>query len=118
MRRMFWLSLGAVIGVTGYRRVTALARSLRPEPRPGSLAGFATDVREGMGLYMERQSARTPSTLEGHARRSLDSASRGERPPGAPRWPKGSAGPGGNPRNPRWLQGRAPSRNDELKDGR
>jgi len=85
MRRMFWLSLGAVIGVTGYRRVTALARSLRPGPRPGSLAGFAADVREGMGLYMERQSARAPSTLEGHARRSL---------------------------------GRAPSRNDELKDGR
>ena len=85
MRRMFWLSLGAVIGVTGYRRVTALARSLRPGPRPGSLSGFAADVREGMELYMERQSAPAPSTLEGHARRSL---------------------------------GRAPSRNDELKDGR
>ena len=85
IRRLFWLVLGAVLGVTGYRRATALVRSLRPGPRPGSLTGFAADVREGMALYMDRQSARAPTTLEGHARRSL---------------------------------GRAPSRNDELKDGR
>jgi hypothetical protein len=97
MRRMFWLSLGTVIGVTGYRRVTALARSLRPQPPQGSLAGFAADVREGMALYMDRQAARAPANLEGHPRRSL-----------------GSAGPGDTPRNPR----RATSRNDELKDGR
>jgi len=96
MRRMFWLSLGAVIGVTGYRRVTALARSLRPQPPQGSLAGFAADVREGMELYMDRQAARAPANLEGHPRRSL-----------------GPAGPGDTPRNPR-----ATSRNDELKDGR
>ena len=84
MRRLFWVSLGAVAGVAGYRRATALVRSLRPAPKSaGSLASFAADVREGMALYMERQSARAPSTLE------LDSASPGERPPGAPRWPKG-----------------------------
>lgn len=97
MRRMFWLSLGAVIGVTGYRRVTALARSLRPQPSQGSLAGFAADVREGMALYMDRQAARAPANLEGHPGRSL-----------------GPAGPGGHPPEPR----RATSRNDELKDGR
>jgi len=97
MRRMFWLSLGAVIGVTGYRRVTALARSLRPQPPQGSLAGFAADVREGMALYMDRQAARAPANLEGHPRRSL-----------------GPADPGDTPRNPR----PATSRNDELKDGR
>jgi hypothetical protein len=85
MRRLFWLSLGAAVGVTGYRRVTALARSLRPEPQRGSLAGFAADVREGMALYMDRQASRAPHNLEAHARRSL---------------------------------GRAPARNDELKDGR
>ena len=93
MRRMFWLSVGAVLGVTGYRRVTALARSLRPEPQRNSLTGFAADVREGMAIYMDRQAARAPANLEGHPRRSL-----------------GPAGPGDTPRNPR----RATSRNDEL----
>jgi hypothetical protein len=93
MRRLFWVSLGAVAGVAGYRRVTALARSLRPAPPKGSLAGFAADVREGMALYMERQSSRAPSTLEGHARHGP--------PPGTPRrsW------------------GRVPLRIDEPKDG-
>jgi hypothetical protein len=94
MRRLFWVSLGAVAGVAGYRRATALVRSLRPAPRAGSLAGFAADVREGMALYMERQSSRAPSTLEGHARRGPA--------PGVPRRPAG----------------RAPSRIDEPKDGR
>ena len=97
MRRMFWVSVGAIIGVTGYRRVTALARSLRPQPPQGSLAGFTADVREGMALYMDRQAARAPANLEDHPRRSL-----------------GPASPGDTPRNTRW----ATSRNDELKDGR
>ena len=30
IRRLFWLVLGAVLGVTGYRKATAFARSLRP----------------------------------------------------------------------------------------
>jgi hypothetical protein len=72
IRRLFWLVRGAILGVAGYRRATALARSLRPAP-PGSLADFAADVREGMALYMERQ-AGGPSTLEGHARRGLPRA--------------------------------------------
>jgi hypothetical protein len=93
MRRVFWLSVGAALGVAGYRRATALARSLRPQARPESLAGFAADVREGMSLYMERQAGRAPSsTLEAHARRAL------------------GAGPGA-------ARSRA-SRNDEPKDGR
>ena len=66
IRRLFWLVLGAVLGVTGYRKATALARSLRPAPRASGLAEFAADVREGMALYMERHSGDTPSTLEGH----------------------------------------------------
>jgi hypothetical protein len=67
IRRLFWLIVGAVLGVTGYRRLTQLARSVRPgarhgaalrRPRTGTLAGgaarFAHDVREGMELYMDR----------------------------------------------------------------
>jgi hypothetical protein len=79
IRRLFWLLLGAVLGVTGYRKATALARSLRPAPRPSALADFAADVREGMSLYMERQSGAAASTLEGHRRRAL--------PPGTPGGP-------------------------------
>jgi hypothetical protein len=106
MRRLFWVSLGAVAGVAGYRRATALARSLRPAPKAaGSLAGFADDVREGMALYMERKSARAPSTLEARAPRD---AARRPTTPGR----QGSRGQG-----LRGL-GRIPSRTDELKDGR
>jgi hypothetical protein len=89
IRRLFWLSLGAVLGVLGYRRAAAFARSLRPAPRVERLAGFAADVREGMALYMERQAGHAPSTLEGHRGR-------------------GQAG-GGQPS--------VPSRHDEPKDG-
>jgi hypothetical protein len=64
MRRMFWLSVGAVLGVTGYRRVTALARSVRPEPQRNTLTGFAADVREGMAIYMDRQAGRAPAALD------------------------------------------------------
>ena len=139
MRRLFWVSLGAVAGVAGYRRATALVRSLRPAPKSaGSLASFAADVREGMALYMDRQSARAPSTLEDHsASPGEHSAFSGASPrtprPGTPRWPQGPrdsvtgasvASPGTRPpgttawhRGLRGL-GRAPSRTDELKDGR
>jgi hypothetical protein len=75
IRRLFWLALGAVLGVAGYRRATALARSLRPAPRPASLAGFAADVREGMALYLERhaerQPGRAPSALEARPPRAV-----------------------------------------------
>jgi hypothetical protein len=87
MRRLFWLLLGAVLGVTGYRRATALARSLRPSLRPApraqALTDFAADVREGMAVYMERQAGPDASTLEGHQRRGLPpgrSALRSSRP--------------------------------------
>jgi hypothetical protein len=70
-RRLFWLGLGAVLGVTGYRKVTAIARSLRPAPRASALTEFAADVREGMAVYIERQAQPPASTLEGHRRRGL-----------------------------------------------
>ena len=65
MRRLFWVSLGAVAGVAGYRRATALVRSLRPAPKSaGSLASFAADVREGMAIYMDRQAGQAPAALD------------------------------------------------------
>ena len=66
-RRLFWLVLGAVLGVTGYRKATAIARSLRPAPRASALAGFAADVREGMAVYLERQAQPPAPTLEGRS---------------------------------------------------
>ena len=121
MRRLFWVSVGAVAGVAGYRRATALVRSLRPAPRAGSLTSFAADVREGMALYMERQAARS-STLEGHAPRSLGPGEHGASR-GTPPDPRSARGETTNdprwPRTSRWLARRAtPSRIDELKDGR
>jgi hypothetical protein len=95
IRRAFWLVLGAVLGVTGYRKATAIARSLRPAPRASALAEFAADVREGMAVYMERQAQPPPSALEGHRRRGL---------------PAGGPAGGGPPR--------PDAHHDEDKDGR
>jgi hypothetical protein len=77
IRRGFWLTAGAVAGIIGYRRVSALGRrvsgrfTLGEAPRP-RLAGpsaavqtirFARDVREGMDLYMARHSPPEGPTL-------------------------------------------------------
>jgi hypothetical protein len=80
IRRLFWLLLGAVLGVAGYRKATAVARSLRPAPQASAIAGFAADVREGMALYRGRQAQPPAPTLEGHGRRGLPAG----RAPGAP----------------------------------
>jgi hypothetical protein len=84
IRRGFWLTAGAVTGIMGYRRVSAVGRrvsatlsprvALPPEGRPrltrrGAVGmaretfRFARDVREGMELYMARHSAPAGSTL-------------------------------------------------------
>lgn len=76
IRRMFWLTLGAGLGISGYRRVTRITRSFarpvaRPAGRPAAraaigtrarprirlsgIASFARDVRDGMDLYSARQ---------------------------------------------------------------
>jgi hypothetical protein len=68
--RLFWLTVGAVLGVAGYRRLTAFARSVSPAVRAQALARFTADVREGMQLYMERQPGDRPTTLEGQQGRS------------------------------------------------
>jgi hypothetical protein len=72
IRRLFWLVLGAVLGVAGYRRLTAFTRSFSPAVRARDAAAFAADVREGMHIYMEQQPGDRPSTLEGQrGRREL-----------------------------------------------
>jgi hypothetical protein len=80
IRRLIWLAIGAVLGITGYRRVTRAAKSLLPRadllaplgrrsgsgpsrqiparsPASGAGAGtaaFVRDVRAGMAEYMDR----------------------------------------------------------------
>ena len=81
IRRLFWLAAGAVLGVTGYRRASRLARAIRPAApiarlaRPatrrrgaGALGGigpFVHDVRDGMDLYLDRHSGQPGPTLGG-----------------------------------------------------
>jgi hypothetical protein len=69
IRRLFWLVLGAVLGIAGYRRLTALARSVSPAERARGLGRFGADVREGMQLYMERQPGDRSTTLGGQQER-------------------------------------------------
>jgi hypothetical protein len=68
IRRGFWLLLGAVLGVTGYRRLSRVAKALLPHgelvsqlrapaPKRRSSAGtiaFIRDVRAGMADYLDR----------------------------------------------------------------
>ena len=95
IRRGFWLAAGAVTGIYGYRRVSALGRRLSATLNPaepgaaltqGARLGrkgrrtaiglaretfaFTRDVREGMDLYMARHHAAAGSTLS--ADRSAD----------------------------------------------
>jgi hypothetical protein len=81
IRRLIWLAIGAVLGITGYRRLTRAAKSLLPHsdllapmsrrsersgPARRRLAGaqsgdagagtvaFVRDVRVGMAEYLDR----------------------------------------------------------------
>jgi hypothetical protein len=72
IRRGFWFLLGAVLGVSGYRKLTRTAKALLPHgelvsqlhartpvARPGRRAGsgtiaFVRDVRTGMADYLDR----------------------------------------------------------------
>jgi hypothetical protein len=70
MRRLLWVSVGAGLGISGYRRATRVMRELtgpqgRGRPRPRlhqvrGLAGFVRDVREGMDLYTEQREHQRP----------------------------------------------------------
>jgi hypothetical protein len=82
IRRLFWMTVGAVLGVTGYRRASQLARSVTGGSRRSVASGrprgrdlprgrwaqgaalFARDVREGMDLYTDRHPRLAGHTLE------------------------------------------------------
>jgi hypothetical protein len=107
IRRLFWIIVGAVLGVTGYRRVTQLARSVtggsrrsvasgRPRGRDlprgrwaQSAALFARDVREGMDVYTDRHPRLAGHTLEDQqalAERRYQAGTGGEEPRRASRY--------------------------------
>jgi hypothetical protein len=92
IRRLFWVTVGALVGVTGYRRVSRLARAAGLGGRGstgrrsragldwgggGGAALFARDVREGMELYADRHPRLAGRTLEGQRARTR------QRPQGA-----------------------------------
>jgi len=95
IRRGFWVVAGAVAGIAGYRRVSALSRQVsealgtRPR-RPGAAKRhwaretirFTRDVRDGMELYMSRHERGTGPTLSAESRRSPAPPVAAE-PPGA-----------------------------------
>ena len=97
MRRLFWATAGAVVGVAGYRKAARMARAVWP-PAPGSgdrqaiprrparpgisrgmtrgmsrgvhgAASFARDVRRGRDLYLERYSELAGPSLRGQQAR-------------------------------------------------
>jgi hypothetical protein len=96
IRRLFWLTLGAAAGVTGYRRLTRLVRAMQPLPVRGSRRGwpggqygrrggyggtasFLRDVREGMDQYAGRRAGPASPAIEGQhylAQRSPSAARR------------------------------------------
>jgi hypothetical protein len=98
IRRLFWMIAGALLGVTGYRRVSRLARAVAVGRRRGEARGrprgrdlprgnrahgdrthrygartvalFARDVRDGMELYTDRHPRLAGRTLGGQQARS------------------------------------------------
>lgn len=74
IRRLFWMIIGAVAGVTGYRRISRLARVIQPRRRGGGPGGrggyrgiavFLGDVRDGMELYLNGRPGSGGHDLEG-----------------------------------------------------
>jgi len=73
VRRGFWLTVGAAVGVGGYRKVVRLARAgagpVRAGPAAARLARgarasarFAGDVREGMRIYRLANRRQAPAS--------------------------------------------------------
>lgn len=63
IRRLFWLTLGAIAGVAGYRRVEKLAQRRSLVSAVRGTARFARDVRDGMDEYSARQQRSRDTTL-------------------------------------------------------
>ena len=108
IRRGFWLAAGAVTGIYGYRRVSAVGRRLSASVNSAELTQgarlarqgrrtavsvtretfrFTRDVREGMELYMARHSVPAGSTLGAREAREARDArqARGALDPGPAR---------------------------------
>jgi hypothetical protein len=88
--RLVWMVAGALLGVTGYRRVLRLVRRNRAH-RTSRHAGwargaalFARDVRDGMDLYTDRHAGLAGRTLGGQQARAerLHNAGTGPEHPG------------------------------------
>ena len=68
IRRGFWLTVGAVGGIMGYRRVASLSRRASgPLGWTRETIRFTRDVREGMDLYIARHPGRPGPTLGANA---------------------------------------------------
>jgi len=48
MRRLFWLALGATVGVMAVRKVTKAAEAYSPSGLAGGFAGGLSDLGEGL----------------------------------------------------------------------
>ena len=55
IRRLFWMLVGAVAGVTGYRRVARLARAIQPRADRGARRkGWTTaEAEKWLGPYLD-----------------------------------------------------------------
>jgi hypothetical protein len=88
VRRGFWLTVGAAVGVGGYRKVVRLARAVSPAHAPAGAgpvragpaaarlargarasARFAGDVREGMRIYRLANRRQAPAPASRRAAR-------------------------------------------------
>jgi len=111
IRRGFWVALGAVGGIMGYRRVASLGRRAPAARWARETIRFARDIREGMDLYTARHPGRPGPTLGGNPGPALGADTVGSRGAASPE-PPGRV-PDGNKRH---RVGRAD--NDDEKDDR
>jgi hypothetical protein len=63
IRRLFWVTVGVVAGVAGYRRIEKLAQRRSLVSAVRGTARFARDVRDGMDEYSARQQRARSTTL-------------------------------------------------------
>jgi hypothetical protein len=53
IRRAFWLGLGAVLGIAGYRRLAGMTAVRAVRAAGAGTASFVRDVRAGMAEYLD-----------------------------------------------------------------
>jgi hypothetical protein len=65
VKRLFWLALGATVGVLVMRKLTRTAEAFTPRGLAGSLQGLAEAVRDFADEVREGMSDREAELLEG-----------------------------------------------------